>query len=156
MNNPLTKTLFGNELLTTMSLENAINLLLSKNLINVGELAEQAISKKSGVAMCGKNTANIDLVSGVQVKYATVTMAASSDYYRAYISINTTAPILCVITNPVLNNKQYFLHIPYRAFRHLSGNCINISFGRDGHPGSSQWWNYEVDTFEDLCEFAKC
>lgn len=137
-----------------MTLENAINLLLSKNLINVGELAEQAISKKSGVAMCGKNTANIDLVSGVQIKYSTVKKPASSERYLAFISINTTAPILCVINNPVLN-KQYFLHIPYRAFRHLSGNCINISFGKDGHPGSSQWWHYEVESFEKLCELAK-
>jgi len=103
MSNVLTQTLFGNELLTTMSLESAINLLLAKNLINVGELAEQAISKKSGVAMCGKNTANIDLVSGVQVKYSTVTMPASSIRYLAYISINTTAPILCVITNPIVH-----------------------------------------------------
>jgi hypothetical protein len=137
-----------------MSLDNAINLLLSKNLINVGELAEQAISKKSGVAMCGKNTANIDLVSGVQIKYSTVKKPASSKYYIAYISINTTAPILCVINNPVLN-EQYFLHIPYRAFKHLSGNCINIVFGKDGHPGTSQWWHYEVDSFEQLCELAK-
>lgn len=154
MSNALTHTLFGSELSTMMSLENAINLLLAKNLINVGELAEQAISKKSGVAMCGKNTANIDLVSGVQIKYSTVTKPASSERYLAYISINTTAPILCVINNPVLN-EQYFLHIPYRAFRHLSGSCITITFGKDGNPGSSQWWHYEVDSFEELCELAK-
>jgi len=154
MSNVLTQTLFGNELFTTMSLENAINFLLSKNLINVGELAEQAISKKSGVAMCSKNTANIDLVSGVQIKYSTVKKPASSERYLAYISINTTAPILCVISNPVLN-KQYFLHIPYHAFRHLSGNCINISFGKDGEPRPSQWWHYQVDSFEELCELAK-
>ena len=154
MSNVLTQTLFGNELSTMMSLDCAFKLLLSKNLINVGELAEQAISKKSGVAMCGKNTANIDLVSGVQIKYSTVKMPASSDRYLAYISINTTAPILCVITNPV-HNTQYFLHIPYRAFKHLSGNCISISFGTDGHPVSSQWWHYEVDSFDELCELAK-
>jgi hypothetical protein len=154
MSNALTQTLFGNELSTMMSLDTAINLLLSKNLINVGELAEQAISKKSGVAMCGKNTANIDLVSGVQIKYSTVKKAASSDYYLAWISINTTAPILCVINNPVLNT-QYFLHIPYHAFRHLTGNCINVPFGRDGYPGSSQWWHYQVNSFEELCELAK-
>lgn len=154
MSNVLTQTLFGSELQKVMSLENAISLLLSKDLINVGELAEQAISKKSGVAMCNKNTANIDLVSGVQIKYSTVKKPASSDYYLAYISINTTAPILCVITNPILQ-EQYFLHIPYSAFRHLSGNCISISFGQDGVPGKSIWWHYEVDSFEELCEAAK-
>lgn len=154
MSNVLTQTLFGSELQTQMSLEGAISLLLSKDLINVGELAEQAISKKSGVAMCSKNTANIDLVTGKQIKYSTVKMPASSDRYLAYITIKTTAPILCVITNPVLD-EQYFLYIPYRAFRHLSGNCIAISFGKDGNPGSSIWWHYEVDSFDELCALAK-
>lgn len=154
MSNALTQTLFGSELQTQMSLESAINLLLAKDLINVGELAEQAISKKSGVAMCNKNTANIDLVSGVQIKYSTVKMPASSNRYLAYITINTTAPILCVINNPVLN-EQYFLHIPYRAFKHLRGNCISIVFGKDGNPGSSIWWHYKVNSFEELCKLAK-
>ena len=154
MNNVLTETLFGDMRQTRMSFEKAFNFLLSKDLINVGELAEQAISKKSGVAMCNKNTANIDLVSGVQIKYATVKKPASSDYYLAFISLRTTAPILCVITNPVIN-QQYFLHIPYKAFRLVNGSCINILFGKDGHPRPSQWWHYEVDSFEELCELAK-
>ena len=104
--------------------------------------------------MCNKNTANIDLVSGVQIKYSTVKKPASSGYYMAYISINTTAPILCVITNPV-TKEQYFLYIPYSAFSHLRGNCISICFGKNGSPSPSQWWNYEVDSFDDLCELAK-
>lgn len=154
MNNALTKTIFGNKLNSQMTLNEAINLLTSYDLIKIGELAELAISKKSGVPMCVKNTANIDLVSGKQIKHATVKKPASSKYYSAYISINTTAPILCVVSNPVLN-EQYFLHIPYNAFRHLSGSCINIPFGQDGNPGKSQWWNYQVKSFETLCELAK-
>lgn len=154
MNNVLTETLFGNMLQARMSLKKAFDFLLSKNLINVGELAEQAISKKSGIAMCGKNTSNIDLVSGIQIKYSTVKKPASSEYYLAYISINTTAPILCVINNPVID-QQYFLHIPYRAFQHIRGSCISIVFGKDGNPGSSQWWHYQVNSFEELCELAK-
>jgi hypothetical protein len=154
MDNALTKTIFGNKLNSQMTLKEAINLLTSHDLINIGELAELAISKKSGVELCTKNTPDIDLVSGKQIKHAMVRRAASSDYYKAWISINTTAPILCVITNPVLK-EQYYLHIPYEAFKHLDGNSINISFGKDGHSGSSQWWNYQVDSFETLCELAK-
>ena len=154
MNNVLTETLFGDMLLTRMSLKKAFDFLLSKNLINVGELAEQAISKKSGIAMCSKNTSNIDLVSGTQIKYSTVKKPASSEYYLAYISINTTAPILCVINNPVID-QQYFLHIPYRAFQHIRGSCISIVFGKDGCPSPSKWWHHEVDSFEQLCELAK-
>jgi hypothetical protein len=154
MSNVLYETIFDKQLKASMPLAKAIELLDSLNLINIGELAELAISKHSGVDLCTKNTPEIDLVSGKQIKHATVRKPASSDYYLAYISINTTSPILCVITNPILN-EQYFLHIPYRAFRHLNGNTINISFGRDGTPRASQWWEYEVESFEKLCELAK-
>jgi hypothetical protein len=154
MRDVLAETYFGADVDNKMTLMEAINLLRRHDLLNIGELAERAISVQSGIDMCGKNTPNIDLVTGKQIKHATVKMPASSDYYLAYISINTTAPILCVITNPVIN-EQYFLHIPYKAFRHLSGNCISISFGKDGHPGSSIWWHYEVDSFDELCELAK-
>jgi hypothetical protein len=154
MSNVLFKTIFGKKLRETMTLEESINLLSSMDLLNVGELAERAISKKSGIPMCGKNTANIDLVSGKQIKYATVKKPASSKYYLAYIKINTTAPILCVVTNPILG-EQYFLYIPYYAFSHLRGSCINIPFGQNGEPGNSQWWNYEVESFDKLCELAK-
>jgi hypothetical protein len=154
MSNPLLTTIFNKQLHQTMSLKEAIDLLFSHDLINVGELAEQAVSKLSGVELCERNTPNIDLVSGKQIKHAIVRKAASSDYYRAHIGIRTNAPILCVITNPKLN-QQYYLHIPYQAFRHLDGNAINISFGRDGWPRSSQWWEYEVSSFKKLCELAK-
>jgi len=154
MRDILAETYFGDMVYNKMTLMDAINLLRSHDLLNIGELAERAISRKSGVKMCSKNTANIDLVSGKQIKHATVKKPESSDYYLAYITINTTAPILCVITNPI-EEEQYFLYIPYSAFRDLRGSCINISFGRDGMSGSSQWWNYQVDTFDELCRLAK-
>jgi hypothetical protein len=155
MPNVLTQTIFGQQLTQHMSLHDAIELLIGKNLINVGQLAEMAISKKANVAMCSPCTPNIDLVSGVQIKYATVMKPASSDYYCAYISRNTTAPMCVIISNPMENNKQYFLYIPYSAHQHLTGSCINISFGRDGLDSSSKWWHHQVDSFDALCQLAK-
>lgn len=155
MKDILAETYFGLDVYNKMSLMEAINLLRRHDLLNIGELAERAISVQSGVDMCDKNTPNIDLVTGKQIKHATVKKGASSKYYKAYITINTDAPILCVITNPI-SGKQYFLHIPYSAHAHLTGSCINIGFGTDGRtPASSQWWRYEVDSFESLCELAK-
>ena len=155
MNCELVNTLYGQELNSKMTLREAIELLRADGLLNIGELAERAISKLSGVALCTPCTPNIDTVSGKQIKHATVKKPASSDNYMAYISRNTNAPILCVITNPH-NGLQYYLHIPYSAHRDLSGNCISIMFGKDGcTPGMSKWWNYEVDTFRELCELAK-
>jgi hypothetical protein len=155
MRDILAETYFGPDVDTQMTLMEAINLLRKHDLLNIGELAERAISVQSGVDMCDKNTPNIDLVTGKQIKHATVKKPASDRHYKAYISINTNAPILCVITNPITGN-QYFLHIPYKAFRHLSGSCISIGFGTDGKtPADSQWWNFEVNSFEELCELAK-
>ena len=154
MRDILAETYFGDNVDTQMSLMDAINMLRTHDLLNIGELAERAISVLSGVQLCDKNTPNIDTVTGKQIKHAQVKKPASSDYYLAYISINTTAPILCIITNPI-EKKQYFLHIPYNAFSHLSGNCICISFGKDGLESTSHWWRFQVDSFKELCELAK-
>lgn len=150
----LQTTVFGSQLNQQMTLKQAIELLQAENLINMGELAERAISKQSGVDLCTPMTPNIDTVTGKQIKYATVKKGAKSRYYKAYITRNTTAPILCVITNPI-KQEQYFLHIPYSAHKHHSGSCLAISFGTDGTPSRSWLWEHEVDSFDELCELAK-
>lgn len=158
MINDLTKTIFGNGLHKTLTLSDALSLLTEMNLVNLGELAEQAISKKSGVKQCARNTPNIDLVSGVQIKHARTSFVKNNRYgiQKAYISIKgTDAPILAVITEQV-TGKQYFLNIPYQARGHLCGNTISICFDQYGNPGQSQWWAYEVGSFKELCEIAKC
>lgn len=156
MKDILLETVFESDLKKMMTLEDAIILLKSMNLINVGELAEQAISKKSGVDMCDRNTPEIDLISGKQIKHATTNPVRNRPNLRkAYISIaGTTAPILAVITETI-TNEQYFLYIPFSAYSHLTGNTIALGFDKDGEPGRSQWWNYQVDSFEELCALAK-
>jgi hypothetical protein len=155
MSNVLFKTIFGKELTTEMTLERAIHILSEHNLINIGELAELAISKKSGVALCEKNTPEVDLVSGVQIKHAQTNPRSNSGRLLAHVSIKgTRAPILAVVTERK-RNKQYFFHIPYRARAHLTGNAIAIPFDDMGYPGSSQWWEYQVSNFDELCNLAK-
>lgn len=154
-NNILFETIYGRHLKDSMTLEKAIHLLSSHNLINIGELAELAISKKSGVSLCDRNTPEIDLVSGVQIKHAQTNPHSNSGRLLAHVSIRgTKAPILAIITERK-RNKQYFFHIPYYARAHLCGNTIAIPFDDMGYPGSSQWWSYEVESFEKLCELAK-
>ena len=151
----LLETVYGATLKKRMTLAQAVELLRENNLVNNGQLTELAISKRSGVSLCKPMTANIDTVTGKQIKYATVTKGENSKYYKAYISRNTTAPILCVITNPAENGKQYFLNIPYSAHSHLSGACLAISFGTKGTESVSYLWNYQVSSFDLLCEQAK-
>ena len=153
--NVLFEAIYGHHLEDKMTLQQAIHLLSSHNLINIGELAEIAISKKSGVSLCDRNTPEVDLVSGVQIKHAQTNPYANSGRLLAHISIKgTQAPILAVVTERK-RNKQYFFHIPYKARAHLCGNAISIPFDDMGYPGSSQWWQYEIDSFEELCELAK-
>lgn len=151
----LENTMYQDLLSKQMTFKEALNIIRADSLLNIGELAERAISIKSGVKLCIRNTPNIDTVTGKQIKHVTVKKPDSGKYYLAYITVRTDAPILCVITNEV-SNKQYFLYIPFEAHAHLSGSCINISFGKDGMtPGKSQWWEYQVKDFKTLCNLAK-
>lgn len=154
MNTAITKELFGDNLNKSFKLSDILYELDKLDFLNNGEMTEVAISKKSGIKQCAKLTENIDLENGKQIKFAK-THLRSKGYWIATISRNTTAPMLVVIyeTN---TKKEYFLNIPYHAHRHLSGNTIGISFGRDGHDSTSQWWAYQVESFEKLCEIAKC
>jgi hypothetical protein len=123
------------------------------DLLQNGQLAELAISKTSGIAMCGKLTKNIDLVTGKQIKHARTHLRPTGSWY-ATISRNTTAPMLVVISETT-TGKHYYLNIPYKAHSHMSGNTINISFGRNGTSFNSHWWRYKVDSYDELCELAK-
>lgn len=156
MSNVLVETVFGNDLKTNMSLQDAIDRLTKANLIDIGELAELATSKKSGVGQCDKNTPNIDLVSGKQIKHAqTNPDHVDRGVLKAHISIKgITAPILAVVTERV-SKRQYFFHFPYSSFKHLYGNTFTITFDTYGRRGNGQWWYYEVDSFEKLCDLAK-
>jgi len=154
MVNDLTKTLFGRKLNQTMTLADALSFLQEQRLIQVGELAERAISKKSGVALCPKNTEGIDTVTGKQIKHAQTQLDRTEK--RAWISKkNTMAPILAVVTEQ-LTGKQYFFHFPYSAYCWLSANAFSIPFYDDGAPyRKNSWWQYEIDSFKKLCELAK-
>ena len=158
MSNILLETIFGSKLKNTYTLKEAFDIFSKQNLIDIGELAEKAISKKSGVAQCEKNTPNIDLVSGKQIKHAqtnpdNVGMVSS---LKAYITIKgITAPILAVITERV-TKKQYFFYFPYKSFNMYCGNTFSICFnGKTGEPASGWAWEYEVKDWKELCELAK-
>lgn len=155
MINALTKTVFGSKLNESATLADTLKFLASKGLLNEGELTELAISKKSGIAKCPTNTPQIDLINGIQIKHARSHFVKNKTHQTAYITIRgTKAPIFAVVTESI-TGKQYFLHIPYKARQHLCGNTIAITFDNYGWPGRSQWWEYEVETFEKLCELAR-
>jgi len=157
MDNILLETVFGEDLKKTFTLEEAYEIFAKKNLIEVGELAEQAISKKSGVAQCEKNTPEIDLITGKQIKHAQTNPNGNNiNSLKAWFSVkNTSAPILLVVTER-LTKKQYFFYIPYSSYAHVNANAISIPFELHGAPRrSNHWWKHEVTTWNELCNLAK-
>ena len=158
MSNVLLKEVFGSKLTRTYTLEEAFELFDSIDIIAHGELAEKAISKKSGVEQCSKNQPKIDLVSGVQIKYAQTNYEtqASNGSLRAYITIKGhTEKILAVVTETV-TKKQYFFCFPYSSYKHYNANTFSIPFDVNGHPKiSNDRWYYQVESWEALCELAK-
>jgi hypothetical protein len=157
-NNILLETIFEDQLQKTMTLGQAIQLLGDMNLIQVGELAELAISKKSGVDRCERNFPNIDLVSGVQIKHAQTNPEhrfRDKNTVRAHVAIKgITAPILAVVTERI-TNKQYFFYFPYYTFSMYSGHSFSIGFDREGNPNNGWPWGHQVESFDELSELAK-
>jgi hypothetical protein len=157
MSNILLETVFGSQLKNKYTLEEAFEIFSEQNLIEIGELAEKAISKKSGVAQCDKNTPEIDLVSGKQIKHAQTNPNGNNrTCLNAWFGIkNTCAPILLVVTER-LTKQQYFFYIPYKAYSHVNANAISIPFELDGTPRrSNHWWHHEISSWEELCKLAK-
>jgi hypothetical protein len=104
--------LLGGKAQETTTFEQAFRTLLNMGLINIGEAGEQTISNASGVARCPRNTAKIDLSSGIQVK--TAQTYPDKGKLEAYFAPgNTQAPILWMVVER-LTGKEYFFFFQYR------------------------------------------
>ena len=136
-----------------MTLDQAIEMLTELNLINIGELGEKAISIATNIDQCPRNTPEIDLVNGVQIKTSQTNPERDKTTLRAWFTIkNCRAPIALTVTEKV-TKKQYFFFIPYSAYQHVKANAISIPFDINGYPlMKNDWWYYNVTTWEKLCE----
>ena len=115
INKDLFTAVFGDTLSNRMTLAQAIEILDERNLIDIGELAEQAISIKSNIALCSKNTPEIDLVSGKQIKHGRTNPATQNTGLKAFCTIkNHTSTILFVATE-IHTKKEYYFVFPYSS-----------------------------------------
>lgn len=149
----IAKHLLGSNSTKNVTLIEAFNILLGMDLINIGEVGEQTISNASGVARCPRNTARIDLVSGVQIK--TAQTYPDKGKLQAYFAPgNTKAPILLVVLER-LTGKEYFFSFSYNRYKHQIGSSICLPFDADGTPRrSNHWWDNEIE-FKDVQKLAK-
>jgi len=151
-------TVFKDQLDTRMTLAEAFELFDSRNLIAHGELTEQAVSMASGVDQCAKNTPGIDLVNGLQIKYAQTNYAtqAYSGTLKGHISIKNHRETILAVVTETETRKQYYFVFPYSAYRYLNGNTFTVPFSLMGTPRRTNWtWDYEVDGWAEFIARAR-
>ena len=145
--------LLGHQAEKKVTFAQAFKTLLDMDLINIGEVGEQTISNASGVERCPRNTAKIDLVSGVQIK--TAQTYPDNKKLEAYFAPgNTKAPILLMVLER-LTGKEYFFFFRYRDYKDRIGSSICLPFEADGNPKRrNHWWDHEI-TSSELRKLAK-
>ena len=164
MENDLTLAIFGKtKLKETGTLAEHIKMLNELNLINIGEMAEIAISKSSKIDRCAPCNEGFDLVNGIEIKHGqTHVRSARGNTLKAWISIkNKTGPIFAVVTESV-TGKQYFFRFPKSYYTEFSANAISIPFEITGKPrrfqqkssGFTSPWYYEIESYSKLCKLA--
>ena len=152
----LLHTVFGNKLTQNFTLEDAVNFLNDLDLINIGELAELAISIGSNVQRCSKNTPEIDLVSGKQIKHGRTNPDTQHNGLKAFCSIKNHKSTILFVATERRTSKEYYFAFPHSSYKKHHGNTIAIPFDFAGRPvKTNHWWRYEVESFEKLCELAK-
>ena len=140
--------------------------LISDNLVNGTQVAELAISRTSGIPM-DKIGYGMDLEDGSDVKTSTVQEIKNKTWLEKNkqrtgeynISISHAAPVkdICnkigvlrvIVYNP-FTDKNHFLLIPKEAYEKLK--IIKISFNKVTGDILGIYKQYEVDTWEKLCE----
>jgi hypothetical protein len=161
MVNDLTLALFGEKALDEkITLKQALTMLQELELINIGELAEKAISKKTGIDQVERCFEGCDLVNGWEIKHGQAREQKSGTVRRAYVSglENKTTTLRVVITE-LLTGRLYFFKVPFRAYRDCRGSSINWDFDLDGTPRRQRlregyranFWDFEVASFDELC-----
>lgn len=164
MNNDLTRTVFGDQLGIQMVFAEAIELIHQHGLLNIGELAEKAISLKSNTQQAQPCQEGFDLVNEygatLEIKHGQTHLNTRNNGMVAWLSKkNKTSQMLAVVTETV-SKKQYYFSIPYSAYSQVGGNAFDIVFDLDGTPikyrprSRYNWWRYQVASFDELCQIA--
>ena len=132
-------------------------------LIQRDRLVELAVSRVSGIATDSK--VGQDLADASDVKSVVSngrnnnkTQGQWTNSYKVPRVDTKVGALRVVAYNKILDTFNYFF-IPYEAYRNISSVEIIIEYATNydehqftGLPNKTRkWWQYEVDSFEDLC-----
>jgi len=145
---------YRNELFT---LEEAIDFLWQRNLINVGELAEHAISRNGNLKKQNKCQKGYDFDDKSDSKYTQVYHYKSASYATVAGIKNKIGTLRVMVHEPV-TNKNYYFKVPYKVYKPYTnaagGDSLKIWFDRNGHPRSPtqnkrpDLWKYKCSKTE--------
>jgi hypothetical protein len=143
------------------TLQEAIDFLWQRDLINVGELAELALCKQGKLKKTSRNNKGFDFIDKSDSKYVTVTHykdpRGKIQSYACIGGIRNKVGTLRVMVNEPKTGINYFFKIPYEVYKNYTraDDSLKIYFDENGNPrdprGSNSrcnLWDYECSRKE--------
>jgi hypothetical protein len=132
-----------------------VETLLSMGLFQVSTAFEHAVASVAGCAVVSCDGA--DLSDGSDAKIATASQTGRR-YVARVSGIHNKAGALRVQVYERIQQRFYYFVIPHSAYCAIPVTSgVLIPFERDGtprrrpgRPVAHNWWNYEVDTFQEM------
>lgn len=140
-----------------MTVNESIKFLWNKNLIVIGELAEQAIVKKSTLKQHSRNTKGSDFNDNSDSKYVTVshyqTKLGCIQSYASIGGIKNKIGALRVMVFEPKTEKNYFFLIPHRIYKPYIGknDSLKIYFDKNGKPRRPTRADKRYDLWDYRC-----
>lgn len=134
-----------------------------RNLANRGYLQISTMFENA-IANCNSkitvtSSEGKDFSDGSDAKLSSVRTSSYGEQYSAPISnLHSKIGMLRVQVYERKQEKFYYFAIPYHAYKHIPKTSnIEIPFCPDGTPRrrnrcNTNWWRYEVPTFEDMAK----
>lgn len=134
------------------TLQEAIDFLWKRNLINVGEMAELALCKQGKLKQTNRNNKGFDFDDKSDSKYVTVTHYKIASY-ATIGGIQNKIGTLRVIAHEPKTRTNYFFKIPYSVYKpYTQGNdSLKIYFDRDGNPRDPRRSNARYNLWDYEC-----
>jgi hypothetical protein len=151
MNTELVKLRFTKKTLDSqVTLIEAIELLWKDNLINVGEMAEQALVKKSkNLRQNSRGKKGSDFDDLTEHKYSTVRYT-SANCGRAQITgiKNKVGDIRIMVYEPV-QDKNWYFRIPNSVYNKVA--TLKVYFNLDGSPRNPVRIDSKINLWKHKC-----
>lgn len=151
MNRELVRLAFSNYYRKEyVTLEDAIEFLWERNLVDVGELTELAITKQGKLKKESRGNKGFDFNDHSDSKYCTVNHYEKISYATIAGICNKIGPLRVMVYEP-LTNKNYFFKIPHKVYKPftLANDTIKVWFDAQGSPRNPKrnlrenLWNYQ-------------